>query len=322
MRSLAAAFAVIFTASAQVSSLPPPPGRLVDVDGRKIHLYCIGTGSPAVVIEAGASSFAIDFALVQPQIGKATRVCAYDRLGQGWSDPLPDKDPGVVATLHALLAAAGEKAPYVMVGASRGGLFVRQYVARYPAEVAGLVLVDPAHEDRLFTEFNGQIVAIASLTADQLRSTFRPGPPVKIPRRSPQMGAPFDLLPPALYKTRVMLDERLIASLPDSVPMEVITDAQESERAQLAALREARRTEAHPLGDRPLVILSRGADTSPERDATFAELARISNNSRHTVVPNAGHEIHLFAPAAVIEAVLDVVDAVRTGSPLRRRLVN
>jgi pimeloyl-ACP methyl ester carboxylesterase len=306
--------------SGQLASLPAPPGRLVDIGGgRKLHLHCVGTGSPAVIFEAGASSFAIDFSLVQPEVARTTRACSYDRLGLGWSDPSGDKDSGAVANLHALLQAAGEKPPYVLAGASRGGLYVRQYTTRYPDDVVGLVLIDPAHEDRLFTMLNGEAVAIASVTAEQLRSTYTPGPPVKISRRAPQTGTPFDRLPPDLYKTRIALDERLIASYPDTVPFEVIVQSGEAERAELAGLLQERHAQAHPLGDRPLVILSRGLDTSAERDASFAGLAQLSSNARHTVVPDAGHEIHLFKPGVVIQAVQDVLEAARRKTRLPPR---
>ena len=303
----------------QAVSLPPPPGRIVEAGGRKLHLHCTGSGGPIVVIEAGASSFAIDFALVQPEIAKFTRVCSYDRLGHGWSDAAGDKDPDSTSVLHALLEAAGERPPYVLAGASRGGLLVRHFVARYATEVAGLVLIDPSHEDRLFTVLDGKSIAIAKVTAEQMRATFKPGPPIRIPRRSPQTGTPFDRLPADLYKTRIALDERLIASQPETVPMEVVHQAQERERAHLARLRQERLAQPHPLGDRPLVVLSRGLDTSPERDASFATLASISSNSRHTVVPAAGHEIHLFDPSAVTLAVQDVVGAVRSKAKLPPR---
>jgi hypothetical protein len=86
----------------------PPLGRLVDVGGRRLHLHCSGSAAPTVVIEAGASSFAIDFALVQPEVAKATRVCSYDRAGSGWSDARPDVETPirVVRDLRALLDAA------------------------------------------------------------------------------------------------------------------------------------------------------------------------------------------------------------------------
>jgi pimeloyl-ACP methyl ester carboxylesterase len=111
----------------------------------------------------------------------------HDRAGQGFSDPEPPADYDVVADLHALLLAARERPPYVMVGASLGGIFVRLFEARFPREVLGLVLVDPAYEERLLTYFAGEPVTIASLSAEQYRSTIGPGT-VRIPRRKPQTG--------------------------------------------------------------------------------------------------------------------------------------
>jgi pimeloyl-ACP methyl ester carboxylesterase len=311
MTSAPAALALTFGVLSQSGSFPPPPGRLVDVDGRKLHLNCSGGGAPAVIIEAGASSFAIDFSLVQPEIARTNRVCSYDRIGHGWSDVWRENDPDTIAMLHALLQTAGEKPPYVLVGASRGGLYVRLYADRYPNEVSGMVLVDPSNEDRLFTIYDGKEATIASLTAEQLRSTFTPVAEVNVPRRAPQTGSPFNRLPGDLYKTRIALDERLIASVPESVPFDVVLQSAEVERAGLARLREQRLKQTHPLGDRPLVILSRGLDTNAARDATLARLAGISSNSQHRIVPNAGHEIHLFDPAAVVQAVQQVIAAVR-----------
>ena len=292
--------------------VPSPPGRLVDAGGRTLHLHCTGTGSPIVVFEAGASSFAIDFSLVQPDVSRNTRACSYDRLGHGWSDGRGDKDPETATVLHELLQSAGEKPPYLLVGASRGGLHIRRYTDLYPAEVVGLVLIDPTHEERLFTMLSGQPVAIATLTAEQLRSTFTPGLPVKIPRRAPQRGAPFDRLPADLYKVRIALDERLIASTPESVPSEVVIAGAEADRAELWRFREQRLKTAHTLGDRPVVLLTRGVDANAERIAMYDQLAaQLSTNVRHRVIANAGHEIHLFEPTTVTRAIHDVLEAIR-----------
>jgi pimeloyl-ACP methyl ester carboxylesterase len=223
-----------------------------------------------------------------------------------------------VADLHSLLQAGREKPPYVMVGASLGGIFVRLYEARHPDEVGGLVLIDPASEERLFTYYQGQAVTIASLTAEQYRSTIPPGP-VRIPRRSPQTGAPFDRLPRELYETRVELDRRLIASIPASVSYETRVQSAETERARLATLRERTMLNPHPLGDRPVVVLTRGIDASKEMIAVHASLAGLSTNSRHTVVAGAGHEIHLFEPSAVIQAIRDVTTASKKKARLPAR---
>lgn len=148
------------------AELPPPPGRLIDVGGRRLHLLCSGEGSPTVILEAGASSFAIDWTLVQREVSRSNRTCSYDRAGMGWSDPTtPTTRASSAVDLHALLEKAGERGPYVLVGASRGGLLVRSYLEAYPDDVVGFVFVDPSTEDRLFTMIDGQAMAIAETTA-------------------------------------------------------------------------------------------------------------------------------------------------------------
>jgi pimeloyl-ACP methyl ester carboxylesterase len=300
-------------------TLGPPPGRLVDIGGHKMHLYCTGSGAPTVVLEAGASSFAIDWQLVQPEVARNNRVCAYDRLGHGWSDPNTGTDAHVIGNLHSLLQQSGERPPYVLVGASRGGLFVRMYQAKYATEVVGLVLVDPSHEERLYTLFEGRTLPIASLTTEQLRTTIPVAGYVKVPRRSPQQGRPFDLLLPELYQTRLALDAKLINSVPDSVSYEVVWQHAEADRSILAYLRDQRRTSKRPLGDLPLVVLTRGVDADNERIMAYDELATMSSNSRHTVVIGSGHEIHLFKPEVVVEAIKDVVNAARADARLKAR---
>jgi hypothetical protein len=103
------------------------------------------------------------------------------------------------------------------------------------------------------------------------------------------------------------------------VPAEMVASSQEGERAFLAKLLATRSGGEHPLGDLPMVVLSRGVDSEPEPRATHARLAALSTNSRHTVVEGAGHEIHLFEPSAVVQAIGDVVEAVRSGGKLRAR---
>jgi pimeloyl-ACP methyl ester carboxylesterase len=317
-RSAAALVTVfVLTGVPRAQELAPPPGRMVDIGGRRLHLHCTGSGSPTTLLEAGASSFALDWALVQPAIAATTRVCSYDRAGQGWSDAAPpgETPEGIVADLHTLLGIAGEKPPYILVGASFGALLARLYTVRYPEDVAGLVFVDPAHEDDLFTMVNGQPRTIASLTEDEMRSTL-PTTALRIQRRSPQTGAPFDRLPPDLYETRVQLETKLIASVPETVPAESAASVILGQWRLLALLRE-RSAEGKPaLGARPVVVLTRGMQLRPDLRAAHSRLAAASSNSRHTVIAGAGHEIHLFQPQAVIEAIGDVIGAHRTGKPL------
>jgi pimeloyl-ACP methyl ester carboxylesterase len=126
---------------------------LFDVGGgRRLYLSCVGTGSPTVVLEAGLNDPAAPWFAVERAVAPATRVCTYDRANTvaGASDPAPTPRTGadVVADLHALLDVAGVPGPYVLVGHSIGGLFVRLYASTYPDEVVGLVLVDASHEEQ------------------------------------------------------------------------------------------------------------------------------------------------------------------------------
>jgi pimeloyl-ACP methyl ester carboxylesterase len=318
---LCASFLASALVLAQQVDIGPAPGRLIDIGGRKLHLNCTGRGSPTVILEAGASSFALDWSLVQPEIARVQRVCSYDRAGSGWSDPRADVETParVVADLHAALAAAAEEPPFVMVGASAGGIYVRIYQLDHPDEVVGLVLVDPATEDRLFTMFRGQAVTISSLTSEQLLSTLPTSGSVPISPRSPQTGAPFDRLPLELYQLRIKIDQRLIASFPPSVSADIVRESSEGQRAGLARLLESRDRQDNRMQNLPVVVLTRGRDTSSELAATHAQLARLSKNSRHTVVPDAGHEIHLFAPSVVVQAILDVSAATRQQKQLPAR---
>ena len=131
------------------SSLPPlpPPGQLIDLGGWRLHLNCLGKASasqPTAILEAGAGDFSVDWSLVQPGVARFARVCSYDRAGSGWSDlgPRPRTMHQLVWELHTLLDNAGVKPPFVLVGHSYGGWLVRLYGFTYPAEVAGMVLVE------------------------------------------------------------------------------------------------------------------------------------------------------------------------------------
>ena len=305
----------------QTTDIGPPPGRLIQAGGRQLHFNCAGAGSPAVILEAGASSFAIDWALVQPAIAKTNRVCSYDRAGHGWSDARGSVDTPerVVADLRAALVAAGEKPPFLMVGASYGAFYVRLYQLDYPDDVVGLVLVDPATEDRLFTYYQGKAVAIGTLTAEQLKTTLPASGSFPNRARPVQTGAPFDLLPAELYQLRLKLDQRLIASAPATVSADIIRESSEGGRAAFARLLESRTTADAPIRKRPLIVLTRSQDMTDGLAENHAGVARLSTNSRHTVVPKSGHEIHLFAPAAVIQAIQDVSTASRDNSTLPPR---
>ena len=122
----------------------PPPGEIYSVHGRKMHLYCTGNGSPTIVLDAGLGNDALIWGGVQPELAKTTRVCSYDRAGTGWSEsgPAPRDADKIASELHDLLLEARITGPIVLMGHSIAGLYIRDYAARYPSDMAGIVFVD------------------------------------------------------------------------------------------------------------------------------------------------------------------------------------
>ena len=129
----------------------PPPGAIYKVNGYAMHLYCTGAGAPTVIVEAGLGDDFIGWQKVQPEVAKFTRICTYDRAGLGWSDdrPEPHDAKHIAQQLHALLQAAGENGPIVLVGASAGGFYARQFVSDFPQLVAGMVFSDSSVPDQV-----------------------------------------------------------------------------------------------------------------------------------------------------------------------------
>lgn len=162
---------------------PAPPGKLVDIGGYRLHLNCAGKGPAAVLLEYGSSGNSMEWALVQPEIARFTRVCSYDRAYEGWSDagPLPPSMHQQVYELHLLLGAAHIEPPYVLVGWSLGGMIDRIYAASYPGEVEGMVLVDATHEDITFGEKRFRDMA-----------TGKPIPPPQTMKSSPPQALTSD----------------------------------------------------------------------------------------------------------------------------------
>jgi pimeloyl-ACP methyl ester carboxylesterase len=316
-------------ASLAAQSATPPlaaPGRLIDLGGWRLHLHCAGeraADQPLVVLEAGAGDFSVDWSLVQPSVARFARVCSYDRAGTGWSDlgPRPRTMRQIVWELHELLSRAGERAPYLLVGHSYGGALVRMYQRAYEAEVVGLVLVDAQSDDPIRLLPGGKVGRSSNL------ATGAPIPPVKtagplresdVPPRivamiEPQLRAmaphandsPRDLLPPDAQRMRTWTLGQLKHALSNDNPVEA---------EELGQLRTDRARSAHPLGDLPLLVLSRGR---PEGDAASEdghrteqkELVALSRLGRQVVAERSGHHIPLQQPELVVSAIRDALAA-------------
>jgi pimeloyl-ACP methyl ester carboxylesterase len=283
---------------------PQPPGRLVDDvgDGINMHIYCIGEGSPTIVLDAGLNGGTMSWAKVQEQVSNHTRVCSYDRAGMGWSEPGPKPRTymKIADELYALLQAAGEQGSYVLVGHSAGAHTVRFFVREYPADVAGIVLVDPAHEKILTTELIPVIQQLQMsyvgyvhlgfwqyvLNPDVIKRFEGPNVPAEVINNSEVVFSPKSIYTAAdelaaLYETALALNATNIEGAWDNKPTIVLSA--DNEIAQLTGAR-----------------------------GLHKELASLSTRGEQILVPG-GHNIHYEHPEVVAEAILNIVNAVRQG---------
>jgi pimeloyl-ACP methyl ester carboxylesterase len=321
--------------SGECATPPAPPGQLVDVGGYKLHLHCTGQGSPTVVFENGSADFSFIWDLVQPNVTKFTRACCYDRAGSAWSDPgpLPRSFAQINLELYAALQKAGVDGPYVLVGQSYGGFVVRAFAERYKSEVAGVVLVDAAHENERVL-IQGKAVRIRDMAkgtalplprlqlseaekkqyAQLKQSQAQPGPDAVEP--------PLDKLSPADQK--LYLWAIVQPFLPISVGSEL-----DSSQEVIAGWYSSQKISSVPLGDIPLIVISRGEGGYPdtpevsgkqleqERKEQQAELVHLSRNGKQVIAEHSGHNIHLEDPALVMQQIREVVEAARSKRKLQ-----
>ncbi len=291
------------------------PGALVDVGGRTLHLYCTGRGAPTVILDAGDEGFAIDWMLVQPEIAKSRRVCAFDRPGRGWSapDPKPDSDDTVVTALHAALLTAGERGPFVLVGAEIGANAMRVFQMRFPGEVRGIVLVDGFHEDSAIVMRPTGPVPAWSVSDQEFRAeieTMRPPPGAPLaapPPMPPSEDAPFDRLGGDVLKTRVTFEMRARQAFRQRSFDDRLAYF-EADRAVLKRLHEASVRQPPQFGDQPLISL-RAKQADPPFAAPLAKLALLSSKGIDRVIEAPVPHLHLSQPGAVIAAVNEVAMA-------------
>lgn len=301
------AAASVGAAARQVTTEPfaeanPVPGTTVSVQGHDLHIDCRGQGSPTVVLFSGLGEFSASWARIVDATAPTTRVCAYDRPGQGWSDDLDQPQDAVTAAkdLHALLAAAGETGPFVLAGHSIGGPYALTYAHQYPDETAGMVLLDSTSPH--------QFTAIASYpgTYAMLRRIYGVAPTL----------------------ARLGLGSLLAGSHLPADAAGPVDDMNASPRAGRNARDEvsvlpqvfAQAQELTTLADRPLVVLT-SADTARNTDGWAQAQNRLADLSSDVVrrVVDASHQGMVEDPAgasASVEAITSVVEASRSHTPL------
>jgi pimeloyl-ACP methyl ester carboxylesterase len=295
----------------------PQIGRSVDIGGRTLNIFCSGAGTPPVIFESGGPGPGLEWEAFQPEAAKFTQACWYDRAGEGWSDlgPFPRTSVAISNDLHALLKRAGVPAPYVFAGASFGGLNSRVYGGLYPKEVAGMILIDSAHEDEL-----------------------RRAPKFVLGRTAPRF----------LWRPLQMALEAAafvgLLRLTQSSPTQGKDPSQMTREEIIEALRQrpkslvgnvstgivlpesfAEGSSVTRIGDFPLIVLTAGqsfdfGDAELNREAVAYQqvwiheiqpkLVGLSTHGRQIVVPNANHGS--IPQELIISSIHEVVEKVRS----------
>lgn len=318
----------------------PPLGKLVDIGGCRLHIYCTGNDDdkniskqqPTVILDAGLSYDSLEWLLVQPEIAKFARVCSYDRAGYGWSDENSNlrTSKNIVEELHTLLTNAKITPPYILVGHSFGGINMQIYAKKYPAEVAGLILVD-----------SGQEKMPAKLPAEPEKSWLAKY------FSSPQFYLPITRmgilrfwkgklpLPRVAHSTLNMFPKKTQQLLTTHICSEkyVKTFFQEKMhfKEHLAEL-----TAVNPVfGNMPLIVITAGmtpaAKGMPKEWQEYfkqwytawlalqQDLATRSSNSKHMIAENSGHMIPWQQPEIIVQAVREIIKKmeydIHTGTP-------
>ncbi len=325
---------------AGVEAYTSPQQRVEVAAGRSLNLVCMGSGPQTLLFDAGGSDWSVIWALVQPQVARHARACAYDRAGLGYSDAAPGaRTPiAIVEDMHALVEAAGLQRPLVLVGHSFGGFNVKLYAALHPEDVAGLVLVDPSEErdwertrSVLTKRFGARLAArselldrsfLAGLMAryEQCRAAAAQGPldPASITYRRcsdpvrPQLG-------PAIAAERLRI--QVTAAYQHAQAMEILGSIYGDPAAAPVYERLFR---PGVLGSRPMIVLTHGRhDPADPLDALgqaqitamHRESARLSRLGAQRTVVDTGHNIPVEKPDAVTSAILEVLARAGAAKP-------
>jgi pimeloyl-ACP methyl ester carboxylesterase len=278
----------------------PPPGQMVDVGGYRLHINCIGAGTPTVVIDAGLGDWSASWSSwVQPDVASTTRVCTYDRAGMGWSEagPLPRTAAQFAQELHTLLQRAGIPGPYVLVGHSMGGLPVRVFAHAYATDVAGVVLID-------------------SMNPRQARPSATGTPP---PAATQSSGFSILTLPARIGLVRLFAGPLGLTSDMSPEVQHAYTAFSVTPRSVQTTLDEGtgmpesfiQAGAVKTFGDLPLIVLSRGLDPDQDWQAMQTEQLQLSSQSQQLFADKSGHNIQLDQPEAAVAAIVKMVAQLR-----------
>lgn len=304
----------------------PPPGRLVDVGGHRLHAHVTGEGLPTVLFESGIAASSVSWEPVRREVAKFTRVCTYDRAGLGWSDAAqaPRTVDNVLHDLRELLQKIGMDGPFILVGHSFGGLTALQFACRHAGELAGLVLVDPLpasewcpaqpveveklHRGVKLARRGASLASlgVVRLSLDLLRAGSR-----RIPKLAARMSA---------RGGGTRLTERLVGEVrklpPELWPVIQSHWCQPKSFRSMASHLESLPASAAAcladcnLGRLPVIVVS-AADSTPARAEMHSRMANSSSNGAMWVAEKSGHWIQLDQPELVVAAIRKIIDSAR-----------
>lgn len=271
----------------------PPPGRLVDMGGYKLHLYCTGehqAGRPTVILEAGSGSASPDWGLVQPDMAGVTRVCSYDRAGYMWSDPgsLPRTSQRFVEELRTLLDKAGEEGPYLLVGHSLGAHTVRLFAHQYPESVVGVILVDARLEDMAFAIPEKSGIELSFWAALARIGFFR-------------------------LVGKTVLPPQILEKMPD-YPWPIMFRPKffETSRDEDAATSDEQVQAVGDLGDMPLIVIAAADNQYLDKEKA---LANLSSQGEFILAEGSGHFVHIDRPDIVMGAIRQLIASTPESPP-------
>jgi pimeloyl-ACP methyl ester carboxylesterase len=331
-----AALAGFMLAAVSADAAPVPdsfymkPGKLVALDGaRRLNLSCMGQGSPTVLFDSGQGDSSLVWRLVQGEVAKVTRACAYDRAGVGFSDPRSGESDAraIVTDLHALLISAKIRTPILYVGHSIAALYRVLLQATHPGDLAGAVLVEPSFANQWDALSGAGIAAgapqaaadalLAALHAQAARMKECAALPAPLPG---DCAVSDSRLPPPLAAFKKAQSSRPSYLLTKASELESFLSTKDDKNVDQKELEAV----TVSFGDKPLIVLTRGKAQSnpgftPEQSAAIDlawkaghdKLAALSSRGSNTVVQGSGHYIQYDQPQAVIDAVKQAVMAIR-----------
>lgn len=337
--ALVLSFAFAFISRAASQSPQPelqPPGRLVDLGGYRIHIWCTGVAQPnrpTVVLSAGGGDFATDWSLVQRPLADSIRVCSCDRPGSGWSDPgpIPRTFRQETFEVHAALQKSGESPPFLMVGHSIGAFVARLFAETYRNDVVGVVLVGPANESGKLG-YRGQFVLPRLLATGRPVpevASFAANPPSPRPgvetdscraqaERSARIWRPYDQLRAQAQRYRVWA-----LSHPTCGAGQVIGAGGQDDyfAEEMAGFFAKWSANPHPLGDLPLVVVmgTQGSSVRPpylseadwRSDSLRTDLSKLSRRGLLVRDSLSGHHVQLDNPNLVVTSIRDLLRQVQ-----------